>query len=58
MCFFCENRRNFTVITYNATLVSKEIIENIEFFFEVNNIICPAVVAVEYKEFFIIQKGF
>ena len=33
----CENHRKFTVITYNTALVSKEIIENIGFFFEVSN---------------------
>ena len=34
--FFCESHWKFTVITYNRTLVSKEIIENIGFFFEVS----------------------
>ena len=37
MSFSSENHRKFTVITYNRTLVSKEIIENIGFFFEVSN---------------------
>ena len=27
--FFCESRRKFTVICYNGTLISKEIIKNI-----------------------------
>ena len=36
-CFFCESHRKLTVVTYNRTLVSKEIIENIGFFFEVSN---------------------
>ena len=31
MSFLCESHRKFTVIAYNRTLVSKEIIENIDF---------------------------
>ena len=51
--FFCESHRKFTVITYNRTLVSKEIIENIGFFFEVSNKF-----VLNARNFFIIQKGF
>ena len=35
--FFCESHQNFTVLIYNKTLVSKEIIENIGFFFKISN---------------------
>ena len=38
VCFFCyDSHQKFTILTYDRTLVSKEIIENIRFFFEVSN---------------------
>ena len=37
----CESRRKFTVISYNGTLVSKRITENIGLFFDLSNKFVP-----------------